>query len=427
MEQTISPRGALRGELTVPGDKSISHRAVMFSALGRGTARITGFLDGADCNSTIDCFRALGVPIEKSGDTVIVHGQGLHGLRAPAGILDVGNSGTTLRLMTGILAAQPFSCQITGDSSIQKRPMNRVAVPLGQMGAHITGSGSSDKLLAPLTIRGQQLQGIDYTLPVASAQVKSAILLAGLFAQGQTRVVEPEATRDHTERMLSAMGAKLTRTGQTIAIDPAEELLAQDVAVPGDISSAAYFFVLAAARPGNQITVKNVGVNPTRTGILDVLTAMGADVQVENERLLCGEPVADVTVTGRELHGTVIGGALIPRLIDEIPVLAVAACLAQGETLIQNAEELKVKESNRIQTMVTELKKLGACLEETPDGMHIWGGTPLRGGLTESYGDHRVAMSMAVAGLLAQGPVTIAGAECAVVSFPRFYEQLARL
>lgn len=426
MDRVIQPKKALSGILSVPGDKSISHRSVMFGSIAKGKTRVSGFLTGDDCLSTIACFRKLGVEINVDGTRVEIEGKGLHGLTAPTETLDVGNSGTTMRLISGILAAQPFTTRLTGDASIQKRPMDRIAKPLRQMGADITGTGT-DKLLAPLTIHGKPLKGTVYPLPVASAQVKSAVLLAGLYAEGETVVIEPEATRNHTELMLGAMGANIRREGEAIYLQPAEELYAQDITVPGDISSAAYFMVAASVCPNSRLTITGVGVNPTRTGILDVLRAMGANITLHNERVLCGEPIADMTIESAPLHGTIVQGGIIPRLIDEIPVLAVAACYAQGETVIRNAEELKVKESNRIQAMVTELGKLGADLTETEDGMIIHGGAPLHGGVTQSHHDHRIAMSMAVAGLLGRGDVVIQGAECVDISFPGFYDMLSRL
>lgn len=427
MQRVITPKTHLTGSLSVPGDKSISHRSIMFGALAEGDTHVTGFLNGDDCLSTIRCFRDMGVEIEIEGTNVTVHGKGLRGLTAPKNTLDVGNSGTTLRLMSGILAAQPFDSRVTGDSSIQKRPMNRVADPLQLMGAQIVSEKEGDKLCAPIRVYGKPLHGMTYTLPVASAQVKSALILAGLYADGETVIIEPEATRNHTELMLSAMGADITRQGKEIHVKPCETLTAQDIAVPGDISSAAYFLVAASVCPNSRLTLTGVGVNPTRTGILDALQAMGANITLSNERTLCGEAVADLTVETAPLHGTVIEGEIIPRLIDEIPVLAVAACCAQGETIIRNAEELKVKESNRIRTMVTELTKLGAKVTETEDGMIIQGGTPLHGAVTESFNDHRIAMSMAVAGLVADSPVTIENAECVDISFPDFYELWEKL
>lgn len=408
-----------RGEITVPGDKSISHRSVMLGALGNGSTEITGFLPGADCLATIDCFRQMGVEIQHSGSRVLVKGLGLHGLRAPADTLYTGNSGTTTRLLAGILAGQNFKSVITGDASICKRPMGRVTKPLSAMGAQIDGE------YCPLTITGTKLHGITYSQPVASAQVKSAILLAGLYADGKTTVSEPAKSRDHTERMLSAMGAKLEIDSLSVTVSPCEELQTpSEIHVPGDISSAAFFLVLGSVLPGSEITICNVGMNPTRTGVLDALRAMGADIQVENERLQSGEPVADLIVRPANLHGTEIGGELIPRLIDELPVLAVAAALATGETVIRDAAELKVKETNRIQALVCELSKCGADITETEDGMIIRGGKTLHGADFQAYGDHRMAMSMAVLAQCIDGDSAIDDDACVAVSYPDFFDTL---
>ena len=401
MNAVIKPSGKLRGEITVPGDKSISHRSVMLGSIAKGDTRISGFLTGEDCLSTIDCFKKLGIDIEVNGTDVTVHGKGLKGLSAPAETLDVGNSGTTLRLMSGILSAQPFTTRLTGDSSIQKRPMGRVASPLGLMGAKITSE--NEKMTAPLTIEGQSLHGIDYTLPVASAQVKSALILAGLYADGETRITEPEATRDHTEIMLNYLGADIRKEGDTIVVRPAAELTGRDITVPGDISSAAYFIAAALISKDSEVLIKNVGVNPTRTGIITAFKAMGGNIELTNERTVCGEPVADILVRSSRLHGVVIKGAIIPKLIDEIPVIAAAACYASGETVIADAAELRVKESDRIKTMAAELGRMGATVIQTDDGMIILGGIPLHGAVCESYNDHRVAMSVAVAALGAKG------------------------
>ena len=377
MNAVIKPSGKLRGEITVPGDKSISHRSVMLGSIAKGDTRISGFLTGEDCLSTIDCFKKLGIDIEVNGTDVTVHGKGLKGLSAPAETLDVGNSGTTLRLMSGILSAQPFTTRLTGDSSIQKRPMGRVASPLGLMGAKITSE--NEKMTAPLTIEGQRLHGIDYTLPVASAQVKSALILAGLYADGETRITEPEATRDHTEIMLNYLGADIRKEGDTIVVRPAAELTGKDITVPGDISSAAYFIAAALISKDSEVLIKNVGVNPTRTGIITAFKAMGGNIELTNERTVCGEPVADILVRSSRLHGVVIKGAIIPKLIDEIPVIAAAACYASGETVIADAAELRVKESDRIKTMAAELGRMGATVIQTDDGMIILGGIPLHG------------------------------------------------
>ena len=425
MNAVIKPSGKLRGEITVPGDKSISHRSVMLGSIAKGDTRISGFLTGEDCLSTIDCFKKLGIDIEVNGTDVTVHGKGLKGLSAPAETLDVGNSGTTLRLMSGILSAQPFTTRLTGDSSIQKRPMGRVASPLGLMGAKITSE--NEKMTAPLTIEGQRLHGIDYTLPVASAQVKSALILAGLYADGETRITEPEATRDHTEIMLNYLGADIRKEGDTIVVRTAAELTGKDITVPGDISSAAYFIAAALISKDSEVLIKNVGVNPTRTGIITAFKAMGGNIELTNERTVCGEPVADILVRSSRLHGVVIKGAIIPKLIDEIPVIAAAACYASGETVIADAAELRVKESDRIKTMAAELGRMGATVIQTDDGMIILGGIPLHGAVCESYNDHRVAMSVAVAALGAKGETQIKDCGCVDISFPGYFDALMSL
>lgn len=425
MNAVIKPSGKLRGEITVPGDKSISHRSVMLGSIAKGDTKISGFLTGEDCLSTIDCFKKLGIDIEVNGTDVTVHGKGLKGLSAPAETLDVGNSGTTLRLMSGILSAQPFTTRLTGDSSIQKRPMGRVASPLGLMGAKITSE--NEKMTAPLTIEGQKLHGIDYTLPVASAQVKSALILAGLYADGETRITEPEATRDHTEIMLNYLGADIRKEGDTIVVRPAAELTGKDITVPGDISSAAYFIAAALISKDSEVLIKNVGVNPTRTGIITAFKAMGGNIELTNERTVCGEPVADILVRSSRLHGVVIKGAIIPKLIDEIPVIAAAACYASGETVIADAAELRVKESDRIKTMAAELGRMGATVIQTDDGMIILGGIPLHGAVCESYNDHRVAMSVAVAALGAKGETQIKDCGCVDISFPGYFDALMSL
>lgn len=417
--------GPLKGEVTVPGDKSISHRSVMFGSIAKGTTEITGFLQGADCLSTISCFQKMGVNIENKQDTVLVRGRGLHGLTAPRSVLDCGNSGTTTRLISGILAGQNFSCTLSGDASIQKRPMKRIMEPLGMMGAQIESINQNG--CAPLAITGSPLHGIHYHSRVASAQVKSSILLAGLYAQGQTQVTEPALSRNHTEIMLRFFGADVTSEGLTACIQPAEELYGQKIKVPGDISSAAYFIAAALLVPGSELLIKNVGINPTRDGILRICQAMGADITLLNTNYDSGEPVADLLVRCSNLKATEIGGSLIPTLIDEIPVIAVMACAAEGTTVIRDAAELKVKESNRIRTVVDNLRAMGAQVEETEDGMIIHGGKPLHGGIIESHLDHRIAMSFAIASLIADGETTIQNAECVNISYPAFYEDLEGL
>ncbi len=419
----IQPCGPLRGEITVPGDKSISHRAVMLGALANGTTHITGFLMGEDCLSTIDCFRKMGVEIEITDSEVIVEGVGLHGLCAPEETLYTGNSGTTTRLLCGILAGQPFTATLNGDASIQKRPMGRVIKPLREMGASIEGKNDN---YCPLTLYPSELYGIEYRLPVASAQLKSAILLAGLYAEGQTTVIEPAPSRDHTERMFRALGVEVETYGSTITLEPPEDLYAVDIRVPGDISSAAFFLVAGAIVEGSELTIRNVGVNPTRTGILDVLHEMGADISISNFHD-DAEPVCDLTVKHSMLRGVEIGGSIIPRLIDELPVIAVAAAYAEGETVIRDAQELKVKESNRIAAMVTELKKAGVDAEETDDGMIIRGGKRPHGAAFETYKDHRIAMSLAVLALAARSACRIDEPEVVAISYPDFFHTLERL
>lgn len=415
----------LKGEITVPGDKSISHRAVMFGSIANGLTEITNFLQGADCLSTISCFRRLGIEIENTPDKILVHGKGLHGLSAPSETLDAGNSGTTTRLISGILAAQPFTTTLTGDASIQKRPMRRIIEPLSMMGADIRSLKGND--CAPLEIRGTSLKGIHYTSKVASAQVKSSILLAGLYAEGETSVTEPNISRNHSEIMLNHFGATVTTSGTTATILPDPVLEGRNVLVPGDISSAAYFIAAGLLVPGAEILIKNVGINETRDGIIRVAKAMGGNIQLLNENHDSGEPVADLLVTHSQLHGICIDGALIPTLIDEIPVIAIMAAFANGETVIADAAELKVKESNRIDVMVNNLSAMGADITGTDDGMIIRGGSPLHGALIHSMDDHRIAMSFAIASLLAEGTTVIEGAECVNISYPDFYCDLQKL
>ncbi len=410
-----------RGEITVPGDKSISHRAVMLGSLADGATHISGFLKGADCLSTIDCFRAMGIRIDIDGNNVTVYGKGLHGLTKPDKMLYTGNSGTTTRLLCGILAGQPFDTAVTGDSSICRRPMGRVTKPLSLMGADIENE------YCPLHIRGKQLHGIEYHMTVASAQVKTALILAGLYAEGDTIIHEIQKSRDHTELMLSAMGAALEADGLTIRVGKTDFLKAQDILVPGDISSAAFFMVLGAIMPDSKIKVKNVGVNPTRTGIIDVMKAMGADMDLINERTAAGEPVADIVIRTSQLHGAEIGGAVIPRLIDELPVIAAAAVFAEGRTVIRDAQELKVKETNRIRAVVDEFTKCGIDIEETEDGMVITGGRPIHGADFAAYGDHRMAMSLAILAQLAEGESTLDNSECVDVSYPGFFKDFYSL
>lgn len=409
------------GQIKVPGDKSISHRAVMLGSLANGVTEISGFLKGADCLSTIDCFRKMGIDIDINGENVTVHGNGLRGLKKPDEMLYTGNSGTTTRLLCGILAGQNFDTSITGDASIQKRPMGRVVQPLSMMGAKIENE------YCPLYITGTKLHGIDYKMPVASAQVKTAIILAGLYAYGETVIHEIEKSRDHTELMLSAMGADLTVDNLDITVKPTNDLTAVNVDVPGDISSAAFFLVLGAIMPNSQITVTNVGINPTRTGIINVLKDMGADITLENVHTSAGETVADITVRSSSLKGTTVGGDIIPRLIDELPIIAVAAVFADGQTVIKDAQELKVKETNRIRAVVDEFNKCGIDITETDDGMIINGGKSIHGADFKTYGDHRMAMSLTVLAQLADGESTLDDSDCACVSYPTFFDDFYKL
>lgn len=424
MNKVISSRTGLNGKIKIPGDKSISHRAVMFGSLAKGDTKITGFLKGDDCMSTISCFKKLGIDIEVNDDNVIVHGKGLNGLNAPKETLDVGNSGTTIRLISGILAAQGFDSTLNGDASIQKRPMNRVIKPLSQMGADIESTNDG---YAPLTIHGKKLKSMEYTMPVASAQVKSSILLASLFAEGTTTIIEPVASRDHTEIMLNYFGANIKNENGVITSTPVKELYGKNLEVPGDISSAAFFMVAGLVVPNSHIIIENVGINPTRTGIIDALKAMGGYVEIINERKSGGELVGDIEVKTSSLKATTLEGSIIPRMIDEIPVFTVAALCAEGTTVVKDATELKVKESNRIATMSQELGKMGVVIEETDDGMIIKGNQKLKGAEVYSHLDHRVAMSCAIASLIAEGETTIIDADCVGISFPNFYNLLNNL
>lgn len=417
-----------KGEITVPGDKSISHRAVMFGALSMGKTEITNFLQGADCLSTIDCFRRLGIEIENRPDKITLHGKGLDGLSAPSSTLDAGNSGTTTRLISGILAAQPFETTLTGDASIQKRPMLRIIEPLSMMGAHIESIHNNN--CAPLRITGAPLKGIHYYPKVISAQVKSAILLAGLYAQGPTSVTELAISRNHSELMLRTFGADVRTEGTTATIFPRPLLKGQKIHVPGDISSAAYFIAAGLLVPGADVLIRNVGINPTRNGILQVAKAMGGNITLLNENQE-GEPTADLHVTYSPLHGTVIEGDIIPTLIDELPIIAVMAAAAEGTTVIKDAAELKVKESNRIDVMVENLSAMGCDITGTEDGMIINGKhpdeQPLQGAVIHAYNDHRIAMSFAVASLIAEGETNIVDSECVSISYPNFYNDLKQL
>lgn len=415
----------IRGEVTIPGDKSISHRAVMIGSIAKGTTEVNNFLQGADCLSTIDCFQNMGIEIINNRNRVTIKGKGLHGLTQPASILDVGNSGTTTRLISGILAAQDFSVQLNGDASIQKRPMKRIIDPLSLMGANIRSLNKNG--CAPLEIVGSPLKAITYESQVASAQIKSSILLAGLYADGITSVTEPYLSRNHSELMLKAYGANVTSNKSTATVAPVEELFAQKIDVPGDISSAAYFIVAGLIVPNSEILIKNVGINPTRDGIIRVCQAMGAHIEIINQKQSGGEITADIFVKSSNLKGTTISGEIIPTLIDEIPVIAVLACFAEGQTIIKDAAELKVKESNRIDTVANNLKNMGADITPTEDGMIINGGRSLNGAVIDSHLDHRIAMSFAIASLVSDGTTTINDAECVNISYPEFYNDLRNL
>lgn len=429
-ERTVRRPPTLRGTITLPGDKSISHRAAMFGAIAEGETRVENFLFGADCLSTVACVRALGVDAAfedtPEGRVLVVRGAGLDGLREPADVLDCGNSGTTMRLLAGLLAGRPFLSVLTGDASLRSRPMARVLEPLRAMGAHVHGRDGGR--LPPLVLGGATLSGTRHRLTIASAQVKSALLLAGLYADDETWVQEPAGSRDHTEAMLAAMGAPLVADGTTVRVHRPQRALAPlQLRVPGDISAAAFWFVAAACHPDAEVQAAGVGLNPTRAGVLEALRAMGADVTVANQRVEGGERVGDVTVRSSRLRGTVLEGALIPRAIDEVPVLALAAALADGDTIVRDAAELRVKETDRISTTAEQLGLLGARIEPTADGMVIHGGARLRGARCHSHGDHRLAMTLAVAGLLADGETVVEEAGAVEVSYPAFWQDLAHL
>lgn len=420
----------LKGTLTVPGDKSISHRAIMFGSLAEGTTTIHGFLKGADCLSTIDCFRKMGISIEEKEDTIYVHGKGLHGLHKPEETLDVGNSGTTTRLISGILAGQNFDTVLSGDASLNSRPMGRIMKPLSMMGADITSI--HDTGCAPLSIKGRSLNAIHYDSPVASAQVKSCVLLAGLYANGKTSVTEPALSRDHTERMLRSFGANIVSDKNTCTITPSETLHGQHIEVPGDISSAAFFIVAALITPNSEIIINNVGINDTRAGILKVCQDMGANITLLNAREEGGEPVADLLVKTSSLRGTIVEGDIIPALIDELPVIALMACFAKGQTIIKDAHELRVKESDRIAIMTENLGAMGADIIDTDDGFIINSRSDntiptLHGASINCSMDHRIAMTFAVAGLNADGETIITDSDCVDVSYPGFFTQLEQL
>jgi 3-phosphoshikimate 1-carboxyvinyltransferase len=422
----LSRARVFKGEFSPPPDKSISHRAVMFSSLAKGTSTVRNFLRADDTLSTVNAFRGLGIDIIDEGTTLTIHGRGVHGLSEPHDILDCGNSGTTIRLLSGVLSGNPFFSVLTGDSSLRTRPMGRVIKPLSLMGAHIIARDNDH--YPPLAIKGGNLKPVTYIMPVASAQVKSSLMLAGLYTEGDTEIVEPIRSRDHSEKMLPAFGAEIIVEGLRIIVRGGRELGPLDTFVPGDFSSAAFFIVAALLIPGAEIIARDVGLNPTRTGLLEVLKNMGASIEVSNLHEVSGEPVGDIYCKGKAaLQAVSITGDIIPSLIDEFPVLCVAASLAEGTTVIKGAQELRVKESDRINTIATELRKMGVEIEEYPDGLSIKGAERLRGAEVESHGDHRIAMSMAVAALVADGRTVINNASAVNISFPGFFDITGRL
>lgn len=428
MERAVYPARRLRGEIAVPGDKSISHRALLLGAIARGTSSIKNLSPGADVQSTARALRVLGVSMDEarrgSNRGISIHGRGLHGMESPKGVLDVGNSGTTMRLLSGILAGQPFKSLITGDDSLKRRPMDRIIEPLTRMGAAIQSRNGR----APLTIEGGELKGIRYELPVASAQVKSCVLLAGLYADGETTVIEPLKTRDHTERLLAAMEADWGQEGDALTVTGGRDLDAMELAIPGDPSSAAFFITAAMLIPGSELIIRNVGLNPTRTGFLMALERMGAQLEVLKNWDEGGEPVADLLVrSAPELHAIEIERTLVPLLIDELPLLAVAVTQAEGTTVIRDAQELRVKETDRLRALSGNLRRMGVDLEERPDGLILSGSQTLKGARVSSYGDHRIAMAFTVAGLIADGRTIIEGTEWVDVSFPAFFDLLSKI
>jgi len=422
---TVRPSKGIRGEIVVPGDKSISHRSIMLGSIARGETTVRGFLRGEDNIATLNAFRAMGVVINDDGETLRIEGKGLRGLAEPTDVLDCGNSGTSMRLLTGLLAPQRFYAVLSGDRYLRRRPMRRVVEPLGRMGACIFGREGGEK--APLTIVGSDLTGINYNSPVASAQVKSALMLAGLYAAGETRVTEPHLSRDHSERMFRHFGADIESGPAGVVVRGGRELEGRDIVVPGDISSAAFFMVAALIVPGSELLIRGVGVNPTRTGIIDILTAMGGSLELLDQREVSGEPVADLLIRSSRLKGIEIAGEVVTRAIDEFPVICVAAALAEGRTVVREARELRVKETDRIAAMATNLRAVGVTVTETEDGMEIEGAERIAGGSVESFGDHRIAMSMLVAGLAATGEISVNDTECIGTSFPTFFPLLERV
>ena len=425
MKRVEPVKKPLRGNITVPGDKSIAHRAVIFAAVAQGPSRIRNLSGGDDNSRTVRAFRQMGVEIVRDRDALCVDGKGWDGLRVAAGPIDCGNSGTTMRLLSGLLAGRPFHSELDGDSSLRQRPMKRVIDPLSQMGARIRSRSGNG--LAPLDIDGGGLHGVQYRMPIASAQVKSAIILAALQAEGKTVIEEPQRSRDHTEVMLGGFGGRISVDGLTIAIDGRPELAGQSVRIPGDISSAAFFLAAAAMIPGSDLVIRDVGCNPTRDGVLEVLQRMGASIELTDRRFEAGEPVADIHVTGGALRGIDVGAELVARTIDEYPILAVAAAVAEGVTTFSDVKELRYKESDRIAAMTEGLRALGVAVEEREDGMTIQGGRRFRSGAVRSHADHRVAMSLAIAALRSDDGVEIDDASCVEISFPAFFDLLAEI
>jgi 3-phosphoshikimate 1-carboxyvinyltransferase len=422
----IKPSRGLSGTVRVPGDKSITHRAVILGAIAEGRTEIHGHLSAEDCLCTVQAFRDMGVEItEKKNGPLTVQGKGLWGLKEPGDVLNLGNSGTALRLLTGLLAGQRFFSVLTGDSSLRTRPMRRLLEPLQRMGAEIQGRDDGDH--APIAIRGRHLHGISYPLPVASAQLKSALLLAGLVARGKTEITEPVLSRDHTERMLDYLGVRLTVKGLSVSVEGPMEFKSKEIYIPGDFSSAAFLIVAALICPNSELVIREVGLNPARTGLIEILIKMGGRIEIQNQRAQCGEPVGDLIIRSSQLSGLTVEGEIIPRIIDELPILCIAAAIANGETVIRGARELRVKETDRITAMARELRKMGAEVSELPDGMRIKGGRPLIGAVCGSHGDHRIAMAMSIAGLAAQGRTVVEDTDCIATSFPGFEKTIQRI
>jgi 3-phosphoshikimate 1-carboxyvinyltransferase len=422
MKRVLQSKKPLRGEISVPGDKSIGHRAVIFGSIAHGPSRISNLSGGEDNQRTVQAFKDLGVKISTEGETLYIDGKGWEGLTAPKNIIDCGNSGTTMRLLSGVLAGRPFTTILDGDQSLRRRPMQRVIDPLRRMGANLVGREGTG--LAPVEINGGNLKSIEYSMPIASAQVKSAILLGALQAEGTTIVEEPQISRNHTELMIKGFGGEVALDGRTVSINGGQTLHGKEVRIPGDISSSAFFLVAAALIPGSQVVVRRVGVNPTRDGVIEILGRMGAEIELLGATIDTGEPVADLKVTGRRLKGVEIGAELVARTIDEYPILAAAAALAEGVTVIHGVKELRFKESDRISAMSEGLRRLGVDVEEREDGMTIHGRETLQGNKVRSFGDHRIAMSLAIAGLCADGGVEIDDAQCVAISFPMFFDLL---